>query len=123
MAYTTFEYGKIELDNAAIKPGGTVTASVKITNTGKRAGTEVAQLYLRSLAGSAGPRPVRELKGFHKLVLQPGETQQVRFTLSSKELGYYDAQGHWVVDPGKYQLWIASNSATGEPVEFGLGTE
>ena len=88
--------------------------------TGKRAGTEVAQLYLRALAASAGPRPVRELKGFHKIRLQPGESRDVSFTLSAKELGYYDLQGNWLVEPGEYQLWIAKDSASGEPAAFQL---
>ena len=120
LAYTTFEYGKVQLSAPEIKPGGTIAASVKLTNTGQRAGTEVAQLYLRDVAASAGPRPVRELKGFQKILLQPGESRDVSFTISGKELGYYDAKGNWLVEPGKFQLWISRDSASGEPVKFEL---
>ena len=89
-----------------------------LTNTGSRAGTETVQLYIRALAASAGPRPVRELKGFQKILLQPGESRDVAFTLSANDLGYYDTKGNRLVEPGKYQVWISKDSASGEPVEF-----
>jgi beta-glucosidase len=120
LAYTTFEYGKVELSAPAMKLGGTLAARVQLKNTGSRAGTEVVQLYLRAIAASAGPRPARELKGFQKVLLQPGESRDVAFTLSGRELGYYDANGHWLVEPGKFQLWIAKDSASGEPAGFEL---
>jgi len=91
-----------------------------IKNTGARFGTAVAELYIRDLACSVGARPVRELKGFQKILLQPGESRDVRFTVSEKELGCYDAKGNWLVEPGKFQLWIANDSASGEMAEFEL---
>ncbi len=118
LAYTTFEYGKVQLDTAAMKIGGTITARVTLTNTGQRAGTEVAQLYIRDIAASAGPRPMRELKGFQKIRLQPGESHDMVFSLSGNELGYYDVKGNWLVEPGKFQLWISKDSASGEPADF-----
>ena len=120
LAYTTFDFGKVQLDAAKIKTGGTITARVTIKNTGARAGTAIAELYLRALAASAGPRPVRELRGFQKILLQPGESRDMAFTLSANDLGYYDTKGNWLVEPGKYQLWLAKDSASGEPVEFEL---
>ena len=120
MAYTTFEYGKVQLGATKMKAGGNLTASVTLKNTGQRAGTEVAQLYIRDVAASAGPRPVRELKGFQKVLLQPGESREVRFNISGKELGYYDTKGNWLVEPGPFQLWISRDSASGEPVKFEL---
>jgi len=120
LAYTTFEYGKVQLDAPQMKSGGTITAHVQIKNTGASAGTEIAQLYIRDVAASAGPRPVRELKGFQKVLLQPGESRDLSFTISEKELGYYDAKGNWLVEPGKFQLWISKDSASGEPVGFEL---
>jgi beta-glucosidase len=120
LAYTTFAYGEVKLSAPTMKLGGTLMASVTVKNTGTRAGTEVAQLYLRDVAASAGPRPVRELKGFQKILLQPGEARDVTFTVSEKELGYYDVNGKWLVEPGRFQLWIARDSATGRPVEFEL---
>ena len=81
---------------------------------------EVAQLYIRDPACSAGPRPGRELKGFQKILLQPGETREVKFTLESHDLGCYDTKGNWIVEPGKFQMWISKDSTSGEPVEFKL---
>ena len=72
------------------------------------------------MAASAGPRPVRELKGFKKILLQPGESRDVNFTISGRELGCYNTKGNWLVEPGKFQLWITKDSASGEPVEFEL---
>jgi beta-glucosidase len=120
LTYTTFEYSKVELSAPVMKPDGRLIAKVNLKNTGSRAGTEVVQLYLRDVAASAGPRPVRELKGFQKLLLQPGDSSEVVFTISGDELGYYDPKGHWLVEPGKFQLWIAKDSASGEPAEFEL---
>ena len=120
LAYTSFEFGKVKLSAATVKPDGTLIAQVKIKNSGARAGTAVAQLYIRALAASAGSRPVRELKGFQKVLLHPGETREVEFKLSAHEFGYFDAPGRWLVEPGKLQLWIAADSASGEPAAFEL---
>jgi beta-glucosidase len=120
LAYTTFEYGKVQLSTTKFKIGGIIIANVTLKNTGQRAGTEVAQLYIHDVAGSAGPRPVRELKGFQKILLQPGEAREISFTISEKELGYYDAKGNWLVEPGTFQLWISRDSASGEPTKFEL---
>ena len=120
LAYTTFKYGKVQLDAPEMKAGGTLAAHMQIKNTGDRAGTETAQLYIRDLAASTGPRPVRELKGFQKILLQPGESRDVSFTVTEKELGCYDTKGNWRVEPGKFQLWISKDSAAGEPADFEL---
>ena len=120
LAYTTFEYGKVQLSAIKFKIGGSITANVTLKNTGQRAGTEVAQLYIHDVTASAGPRPVRELRGFQKILLQPGEAREISFTISEKELGYYDAKGNWLVEPGTFQLWISRDSASGEPAKFEL---
>ena len=120
LAYTTFEYGEVELSAPVMKPGGTLTVKVNVKNTGARAGTETVQLYIRDVAALAGPRPVRELKGFQKVFLKPGESRDASFTISGRELGYYDTTGHWLVEPGKFQLWLSRDSASGQPVDFEL---
>jgi beta-glucosidase len=120
LTYSKFDYGKIRLDAPVVEQGGRLVAHLLLANTGSRAGTEVVQLYIRALAAAAGPRPVRELKGFQKILLQPGESRDVAFTLSANDLGYYDTRGNWLVEPGKYQLWLAKDSASGQPVEFEL---
>ena len=120
LTYTTFDYGVTRVDSGILKPAGTVTVMAQLKNTGTRAGTEVAQLYIRGLAFAGGVRPVRELKGFQKILLQPGETREVTFKMTPHELGFYDADGHWIAQPGKYQVWICPNSAAGEPAQFEL---
>jgi beta-glucosidase len=118
LAYTTFEYGKVQLSAPRMKVGETLTAHMQLKNTGARAGTEVVQLYIRDVAASAGPRPVRELRGFQKVRLNPGESRDVTFSISTPELGYYDTAGHWLVEPGKFQVWISKDSASGKPADF-----
>ncbi len=120
LTYTRFDYGKIWLDSPVVKPGGTLTAHLLLSNTGARAGVETVQLYIRALAATAGARPVRELKDFQKILLQPGESRDLVFNLSVNDLGYYDTKGNWLVEPGKYQLWLARDSDSGQPVEFEL---
>jgi beta-glucosidase len=120
LAYTTFEFGTVKLDTNSISRTGKIAASVEIKNTGARAGTAVAELYLRAMASSAGARPVRELKGFQRILLAPGETREVSFTLAANELGFYDTRGKWLLEAGKYQLWISPDSASGEPAAFDL---
>jgi beta-glucosidase len=91
-----------------------------VTNTGKRPGTEVVQLYVREMTFAGGTPPVRQLKGFQKITLQPGESRHVTFNISSNDLGLYDTQGKWVVQPGKFEVWICKDSASGESAGFEL---
>jgi beta-glucosidase len=120
LAYTTFQWGSVKISSHTIAPGGSITATVNIKNTGSRPGTEVAQLYIRALAGSAGPRPIRELKGYQRISLKPGDSRDVALTLADKELGYYDTSGHWLVEPGKYQIWLTKDAVSAEPIDFEL---
>ena len=111
LSYTTFDFGEARLNQASIKAGGTVSLSIPVTNTGQVAGAEVVQLYVSDVEASV-PRPVKELKGFDKVFLQPGETATVTFTISTDDLAYFDADAHqWVAEPGEYQLHVGSSSA------------
>ena len=89
--------------------GGTITVSAEIANTGAREADEVAQLYVRDLVASVA-RPVRELKGFRRLHLKPGEKQTVSFTLSEKDLAFYNEAMQLVAEPGEFDVWIAPDS-------------
>lgn len=120
LTYTKFSYGKMELSAPSMKIGGELTARIHVKNIGSCPGTEVVQLYLRDLAASAGPCPVRELKGFKKVHLSPGEDRTVAFKITDRKLGYYDAQGHWLVEPGRFELWIAKDAISGQSQEFKL---
>jgi beta-glucosidase len=90
-----------------------------VTNTGTKVGDEVVQLYLHARAASRA-RPIRELKGFQKVRLNPGEAQAVSFSLPAKDFGFFDEAGRWLVEPGRYDLWIAPNAEAGKPVTLEL---
>lgn len=109
LSYTSFSYGDITLDKKEFDRGS-ITASVTITNTGKYAGEEVVQLYIRDMAGLA-IRPVKELKGFQKIVLQPGESKQVSFKIGAEDLAfYYEKDKRYITEPGDFKLFIGTNS-------------
>jgi beta-glucosidase len=108
LSYTRFEYGHLHLDAPEIAPGGQVQISVDVTNIGASAGDEVVQLYV-SYPASAVSRPIKELKGFHRLSLAPGETRTVAFTLAAAQLAWWDGAG-WAVEPGAVRVLIGSSS-------------
>ncbi|MFD2916911.1 beta-glucosidase BglX [Psychroserpens luteus] len=109
LSYTTFKYSDITSSQTKIKVNGNLTVSVKVTNTGDCAGEEVVQLYIRDLVGSL-IRPVRELKGFQKVMLKAGESKNVMFTIDSEILQFYTANKKWEVEPGKFNVWIGGSS-------------
>ena len=121
LSYTDFAYSPVSLSAAQMGPDGTITASAVITNTGDRAGEEVAQLYVRDLVGSV-TRPVQELKGFEKIALAPGESRTVSFTLRPEDLAFTRADMSHGWEPGEFRLWIAPSSGpkASTPVTFTL---
>ncbi len=119
LSYTTFAYSNLQLSNNILEEKGTLEITVDIENTGKRAGEEVAQLYVRDLVGSLS-RPVKELKGFVKIKLLPGEKKQVSFQLQVDDLAFYGASGEWKAEPGKFKLWVGPHSAKGIEADFEL---
>jgi beta-glucosidase len=119
LSYTSFTYSPVTLSKASIRPGEPLTATVTVTNSGKRDGEEVVQLYIRDLVGSV-TRPVKELKGFQKVMLRKGEKRTVRFTLTDADLAFTRQDMSWGSEPGKYKLWIGPSSAEGSETEFEL---
>ena len=119
LSYTTFGYSPVTLSSATIGPDGAITASATVTNTGDRAGEEVVQLYVRDLVGSV-TRPVQELKGFEKIMLAPGESRTVSFTIEPEDLAFTRADMTHGWEPGEFQLWIAPSSGAkaSTPVTF-----
>lgn len=110
LSYTTFAYGEPKLQHRSIKIGEPVSVSLKITNTGNRAGAEVVQLYVHDVESSV-PRPPKELKAFQKVFLQPGEAKTVTLTLDKRSFAFFsEQQNDWVVEPGKFDLLIGSSS-------------
>ncbi len=110
LSYTTFKYSNLKLSSARLSPNDTITATVNISNTGQRPGAEVVEMYLHDPRPQED-RPVRELKGFDKVTLQPGETKTVTLTIAPQALAYFDEQGNqWKADAGQYQAEIGSSS-------------
>ena len=111
LSYTTFEYGKPIADAKTMQADGKLTVKVTVKNTGDREGQEVVQLYIADKKSSL-PRPVKELKGFQKIKLAPGESKEVSFTIEKDALSYFDdAQHAWVAEPGKFEAIIAASAA------------
>lgn len=119
LSYTTFSYGDISLSNNSFQVGDSITVSVKVTNTGKLEGKEVVQLYTQDLVGSI-TRPVKELKGFQKISLRPGESKEVSFVLSAEDLKFYNANLEYVTEPGDFNVFIGGNSRDVKEAKFTL---
>ncbi|MFZ9011145.1 MAG: fibronectin type III-like domain-contianing protein, partial [Anaerohalosphaeraceae bacterium] len=112
LSYTTFAYSNLKIENPKVKIPGTIQISADVTNTGSVPGHEVVQLYTRDLVGSV-TRPVKELKGFERIYLKPGETQTVPFDLSTSDLKFYDVNMKDTVEPGDFNVWVGPNSTEG----------
>ena len=113
LSYTDFAYGDLELSSSEISDGGSVTASIAVTNKGDRAGDEVVQLYIRD-DFSIVTRPVKELRGFERVSLAPGQTQTVEFELEPDMLAYYDLDMEWRVEPGDFTVLVGPSSRDSE---------
>src|SRR5881396_3470134 len=117
LSYTTLGYSDLRLGAPRIAPAGTLKVSVTVTNTGAREGAEVVQLYLDDEVASV-TRPVRALAGFRRVSLKPGEARTVDFQLTPKELGLYNRDMKFVVEPGKFRVFVGGSSVGGLEAEF-----
>src|SRR5438270_718814 len=109
LSYTTFAYANLRVAPARIGPQDRTTVSVDVTNTGTRAGDEVAQLYIRDLV-SMVTQPVKQLRGFRRVTLQPGETRTVTFEIGPEQLAYHGLHMKRVVEPGRFDVMVGGNS-------------
>ena len=109
LSYTTYEYSDLQLSKSEIAPNENIEASVTIKNTGAREGVEIAQLYIRDCI-SYVTRPVKELKGFQRVALQPGESKRITFTLTPEHLRYYNLEMERVVEPGTFKVMVGGSS-------------
>lgn len=117
LSYSTFTYSNARVSTAQVKMGGKFSVAADVANTGKFEADEIVELYTHQLAGSEA-RPVRELKGFERIHLKPGEKRTVTFNLSSDDLAYYNLEGKLAAEPGAFEAWVAPDSASGEKVSF-----
>ncbi|WP_116788773.1 beta-glucosidase BglX [Flavobacterium psychrotrophum] len=119
LSYTTFEYSDITLSSNKMAKGNDITATVTVKNTGKKDGAEVVQLYIRDLVASIS-RPVKELKGFEKIVLKAGESKTVTFKITEDLLKFYNSNLEYASEPGEFQLMIGTSSDSVKNINFNL---
>ncbi len=117
LSYTTFAFSNLKLSSATMSPKGRIKATVQVTNTGKRTGDEVAQLYIHDPVASIS-QPVRRLRGFERLTLAPGQTRTVSFTLDRKDVGFYDNNSRFVVEPGQIDVYVGDSSKASMTTSF-----
>lgn len=117
LSYTTFEYANVSLDKYELNQSDYIHIDFDLTNTGDYEATEVVQIYVRDLVGSV-VRPVKELKGFMRVTLKPGETKHLMYDLPVSDLAFWNRDMEYVVEPGEFQLWVAGDSASGEALTF-----
>ena len=111
LSYTQFSCGNLRVTPTSIAPTGSATISVDVTNTGLRAGDEVVQLYTHDASASV-PRPIKELRGFQRIHLEPGSSPTVTFPLAARDLAFWDVPSHaWRVEAGRFELAVGSSSA------------
>jgi beta-glucosidase len=119
LSYTEFSLSDVTMSQPMMKADGRVDATVTVKNTGRRAGATVVQLYIRDVAASV-VRPVKELKDFRKVLLQPGEQKEVRFTIDTKALSFYNAKLEHVAEPGEFQVQVGLDSKDVKTASFTL---
>ena len=120
LSYTTFSFDNLKVSPTEARVGASLEVSADVTNTGDRAGDSVVQLYIHQRAGTAS-RPVRQLKGFEKVTLEPGAKRTVRFTLGRDELQFWSlAKRQWVVEPEQFDVWVGEDSTAKLHAEFRL---
>lgn len=119
LSYTSFSCSEVSLDTSTLTPDKPIHAFVTITNTGKRTGTETIQMYIRDLAGSVA-RPVRELKGFRKVTLAPGQTAEISFCIQEDMLRFYGIHNEYASEPGEFEVYIGTDSSTCNKANFYL---
>ena len=123
LSYTMFSFGQLHLSKTQIRAGESTEVSVDVTNTGRTAGDVVAQVYIHQRAGSAS-RPVRQLEGFRRVALAPGQTQTLTFSLGPDELGFWSPQSKtWGVEAGTFDVWVGEDSTAPLQTEFAVTTE
>ena len=118
LSYSTFKFANLKLSKNSMSVRDTNEASVDVTNTGSVSGDAVAQIYIHQRFGSAS-RPVRELKGFERIELQPGETKTLKFPLGTDQLHYWNPQSKgWLVEPTEFDVWAGEDSTASLHAEF-----
>jgi beta-glucosidase len=119
LSYTTFEYSNLKIDKESYQQGEEIVISVELKNTGEFDGKEIVQLYIHDEVASI-VRPLKELKRFELVDIKKGETKTVQFTLTEDDLGFYNNQGKFIIEPGAFKVMVGESSIKGLKGEFVL---
>ncbi|HTF28670.1 MAG TPA: fibronectin type III-like domain-contianing protein, partial [Flavitalea sp.] len=119
LSYTSFTYGDIKLNKSVLSSASKITATITVTNNGDYDGDEVVQLYIQDLVGSI-TRPVKELKGFQKVMLKKGESREISFPISIEDVKFFNHDLKWVAEPGDFKVYIGPNSRDVKVAAFKL---
>jgi beta-glucosidase len=119
LSYTTFSYGPVQVNKQEMTQQDDLIVTCTVTNTGTRAGKETVQLYLHDVTGSV-TRPVRELKGFQQIVLEPGASRNVTFKLTVHDLSFYRRDMSFGTEPGKFEVFVGTNVRDAQGTTFSL---
>lgn len=119
LSYTTFAYSNLQVHTPEVTEGEDLVVSVTVTNTGDRAGQEIVQLYVRDLVGNV-TRPVKELRGFHKVALEPGESVDLTFEIPVESLAFWDIDNEFVLEAGEHHVWVGPSSVEGLQGSFAI---
>ena len=119
LSYTKFSYSNLKLSSGTLNFNNKIKVSVDVTNTGNYDGEEVVQLYIKDEVGSV-TRPVKELKGFNKVLLKKGEKKTIEFEISADDLKFYDINMQFVAEPGDFEVTVGGDSASGLSTKFVL---
>jgi beta-glucosidase len=118
LSYTSFSLGAVKTSAKSVKSGDSMTVSIEVQNTGKVTADQVVQLYTHQRSGTSS-RPVRELKGFRRITLKPGDRKMVELKLDTNELGFWSPQTHkWSIEPGTFDLWVGTDCTANEHTTF-----
>ncbi|MEO6406157.1 MAG: glycoside hydrolase family 3 C-terminal domain-containing protein, partial [Ferruginibacter sp.] len=119
LSYTSFQYGEIKLNKTSMTTSEKIEATVTVKNTGNYDGEEVVQLYIRDMVASIS-MPVKELKAFQKIFLKKGESKDVKFSITKKDLEFYNADGKIMLEPGEFKIFVGTNSKDVKEARFDL---
>jgi beta-glucosidase len=118
LSYTGFAYSSPRLSGSRLRSSGRLTVSADISNTGSREAEEIVQLYVGGPAAASVARPVRQLKGFRRVRLKPGQKSTVEFSITKNDVAFYNEALRLTAEPGDYQVWISPDSERGTPAKF-----
>ncbi|MDD3568262.1 MAG: fibronectin type III-like domain-contianing protein, partial [Bacteroidales bacterium] len=117
LSYSSFQISEVKIEDSTLSAGENLIVSALLTNTGEYEAAEVVQVYTHQLVGSR-TRPVKELRAFQKVLLSPGDSAHIKFSINTNDLGFHNPAMKYVVEPGQYHIWVGNSSQNGTQLSF-----